>query len=332
MKILIKDLEKKVSDVFSKSFNEEDSKILTDCLIWAEMCGTNTQGIIKMTRKNALQNIVADYPAKILRETPVSAIIDGGKNPAIVVAKKMVEIATKKAKETGIAIVGSINTYSSNGTQSYFVEKLANQDLIGIMMSKSPGSTAPFNSIDPLFGTNPIGFAFPTSDTPIIFDAATSAMTFFGVIEAKARGEKLPEGVAIDENGNLTTDPDTVIEKGALLPFGNSHKASGLSMLVELLTGPLINSAKFDPETFGKEWGTTLIAINPNILVDIDEFKANTSEFVKLIKNSRTKGNEKIYFPHDRSRKNYDDCLASGFVEIDEIIYNQIFENTSDNK
>ena len=325
MRISIEKLREKSMKVLSKNIGEEECKILADCLIWAEMCGTGTQGIIKMTGKNALQNIVADYPIKLLRETSVSAILDGGKNPAILVADKMVEIAAKKALDTGIAIVGSINTYSSNGTQSYYVEKLAEQGLIGIMMSKCPGTVAPFNSIEPLFGTNPIGFAFPTNDEPIIFDAATSAMTFFGVIGAKARGEKLPEGIAIDEEGNFTTDPVVVIESGALLPFGSSHKASGLSMLVELLTGPLINSTKFDSKTFDQEWGTTIIAINPNILVDIDVFKENASAFVEAIRNSRTRENEEIYMPHDKSRRNFKEALSSGFVDVDDVIYKQVF-------
>jgi len=326
MKIKIKDLKENLLKLLTKTMNEEDSHAIADCLIWAEMCGINTQGIIKLIGNNPLQNITPDYPIKILRETPVSAIVDGGKNIAILVADKAIQIAIKKAKETGIAIVGAINTYSSNGTQAYYVQKLAQENLIGIMVSKCPGTVAPFNSIEPLFGTNPIGFAFPTSDEPIIFDAATSAMTFFGVIGANTKGEKLPEKVAIDEKGNSTIDPSVVMADGSLLPFGNSHKAAGLSMLVELLTGPLIQQTLFNSETLDTEWGTTIIAIDPNILVDIEKFKINASAFIKAIRNSKTRPNEKIYIPHDKSRKKYQTALKSGLVSLDEEIYHQIFK------
>ena len=328
MKIAIKDLREKILEVLSKNMNEEDSNIVADYIIWAEMTGNKTQGITKLTGESPIQYIVPDYNLKIERETPVSALLDGGKNPAIVVADKALEIVSKKAKEFGMAIVGARNTFSSNGAQSYYVEKLAKQDLIGIMVSRSPGTVSAFNSIDPLFGTNPIGFAFPTNDEPIVFDAATSAMTFYGLVVAKAHGQQIPEGIATDKNGNVTTDPAEVIAGGAVTPFGNSYKSAGLSMLVELLSGPLINGAYLDYQTYDKEWGTTFIAINPNILVDVDKFKTSCSEFVSIIRNSRTKKDEQIYMPHDRSRKSYNNCLKSGFVEVDDVIYNEVFNNT----
>lgn len=325
MRIAVKDLKENILKILSKNIKEEDSNIVADYIVWAEMCGNKTQGIIKMSGTEPIQDIIPDYPIKIERETKVSAIIDGGKNPAIVVAGRASDIVLKKAKEVGIAIVGARNTFSSNGAQAYYVEKIARQGLIGIMMSRSPGSVAPFNSIDPLFGTNPIGFAFPTNNEPIIFDAATSAMTFYGLVVAKSHGEKLPEGIASDKNGNPTIDPSEVIDGGSINPFGNSYKAAGLSMLVELLSGPLINGAYLDYQTFDKEWGSTIIAIDPSILVDTDKFKTACTNFVSTIMNSRTRPNEQIYFPNEKARKSYIECMESGFVEIDDVIYNQVF-------
>lgn len=326
MKIAINDLRKDILKVLSSNINEKNSDIVADYLIYAEMSGNKTQGIVKMAGTDPIQNIIAEYPVKIEKETPVSALIDGGKNPAIVVAEKAIEIALKKAKTNGIAIVGARNTFSSNGAQAYYVEKLAKQDLIGIMMSRSPGTMAPFNSIDSLFGTNPIGFAFPTNGVPIVFDAATSAMTFYGLVVAQSHGEKLPEGIATDKNGNPTTNPADVIDGGAVAPFGGSYKAAGFSMLVELLSGPLINGTCCDYKTFDKEWGSTIIAINPNILTDINKFKEACSDFVKVVRDSRTRPSESIRFPNDKAISKYNQAKASGFVEVDEIIYNQIFK------
>lgn len=325
MRILINELKENIIKLLSKNIQIEDAISVANYLIYAEMSGNKTQGIIKLAGTNPIQNIIADYPIKVVKETPVSALLDGGKNQAIVVANKAMNLAIKKAKEIGIAVVGANNTYSSNGAQAYYVEQIAKQDLIGIMMSRSPGSMAPFNSIDPLFGTNPIGFAFPTNDEPIVFDAATSAMTFYGLIVAKAHNQKLEEGVATDIEGNPTTNPEDVINGGAINPFGNSYKAAGLSMLVELLAGPLINGAYLDYKTFEEEWGTTIIAINPNILTDVNKFKEECSNFVKIVKSSRTRENETIHFPNDKSRNNYNQALINGYVDIDEIIYKEIF-------
>ena len=324
MKIKIKELKQELLNILTKNMSKEDSEVVADYLIWAEMSGNKTQGIIKMAGTEPIQKIIPNYPIKIERETKISAVIDGGKNPAIVVAETAIEIAEMKAKEIGMTIVGARNTFSSNGAQAYYVEKLAKQGLIGIMMSRSPGSVAPFNSIDPLLGTNPIGFAFPTNDEPIVFDGATAAMTFYGLVAAKAHGKKIPEGTAIDEKGEWTTDPAAVIEGGAIVPFGNSYKAAGLGMLVELLAGPLIGGAYLDYKTFDKEWGMTIIAIDPSILTEVNEFKKNCSDFVSIIRNSRTRGDEVVRLPNEEAKIKYRECELSGEVEIDEVIYGEV--------
>jgi len=89
----------------------------------------------------------------------------------------------------------------------------------------------------PLFGTNPLAFGFPTNEEPIIFDMATSPMTWTGLILAKDKGESIPEGIAIDSEGKPTTDPAEAI-KGAMFPFDRSYKGSGLGMVVEIMAGP----------------------------------------------------------------------------------------------
>ena len=324
MKISISSLRSQIIENLT-NMSPSNREIVADYFLWAEMTGNKTQGIIKMSGSDPIQKIVPEYDMKIEKETKVSALLDGGKNPAIIVAEKATGIAIKKAKEIGIAIVGARNTFSSNGAQSYYVEKIAKQDLIGIMVSRSPGSVAPFNSIDPLFGTNPIGFAFPTMEEPIVFDAATSAMTFYGLVVAKARGENILDGIATDKDGNPTNNPSDVIDGGAITPFGNSYKAAGLSMLVELLSGPLINGSYLDYQTFDKEWGTTIIAIDPNILTDIEDFKKKCSDFISIVKNSRTRKNEPIRIPNDRARQAYKKALLSETIEIDDVIYESIF-------
>jgi LDH2 family malate/lactate/ureidoglycolate dehydrogenase len=324
MKIVVQELKDRISSVL-KNINESDRGVIADYMIWAEMTGNKTQGIIKLSGTDPIQNIIPESEIKIERETKVSALLNAGKNPAILVSEKAAEIAIKKAKEIGISIVGARNFFSSNGSQAYYARKIAEHDLIGIMCSRSPGSVSAFGSIDPLFGTNPIGYAFPTTDEPITFDAAMSAMTFYGLVVAKSKGEQIPSGVATDINGNPTTDPAAVIDGGAINPFGNSYKASGLAMLVELLAGPMIGGAFLDYKTFDKEWGAVIIAIDPGMFGDIKEFKKNCSEFVNVIKNSRTRAHEEIRMPHDYARQNYATAAAVGTVEIDDAIYKNVF-------
>ncbi len=325
MKISTTELRSKIISLLSKNFSDQESERIADYLLWADMSGISTQGVIKLTGTEPLQNIQPSGEVKIERETKLSALLDGNKNPAPLVAQQATDIVIEKAKENGFAIVGAHNTFSSNGAQAYYVERIAKEDLIGIVMSRSPGSTAPFNSIDPLFGTNPIGFGFPTNGEPLVFDMATSAMTWYGLVLAKSKGEKIPEGLAINKNGELTQDSGEVMGGGALLPFDKSYKSSGIGMVVEIMAGPLAASAYCDCETFDKEWGSTFIAIDPNLLVDIDKFKASCTDLINIIKKSRTKNpDEKIRLPGERARKAYNDSQAFGVVEVDSTIYDKL--------
>ena len=272
MKIAISELKQKIHTTLTEKFGEDNAKRLTEYLLWAEMSGIKTQGILKMTGTEPLQDVAPVHDIKVERDTKLSQLINAGAYPAPLVSQQATDVVIQKAKEHGFAIVGVHNTFSSNGAQAYYAERIAKEDLIGIVMARSPGSTAPFDSIDPLFGTNPIGFSFPTNDDPLVFDMATSAMTFYGLVLAKAKGETIEENIAIDSEGNPTTDPKSAMN-GAILPFDRGYKGSGMGMVVEIMSGPLASSAYCDCETFDKEWGSTFIAIDPNLLVDVEQFK-----------------------------------------------------------
>ncbi len=324
MKISIDSLRSKLLELLSTNFSQEQSEKVAEYLLWAEMSGNKTQGIVKMTGAEAIQNIVPEREVSVIRETKLSQLIDAGRNPAPLTTQIATDTAILKAKEHGFAIVGIKNSFSSNGAQAFYVEKIAKENLIGIMCSRSPASAAGFGSIDPIFGTNPIGFGFPTNEQPLVFDTATSAMTFYALVLAKARGEQIPENMAIDYDGNPTTDPAAAMG-GALLPFDRSYKGSGFALVVEMLAGPLVGGAWVDNKTFKEEWGTTVMVIDPELLVDIADFKANASDLLGKVKSARkANGVEEIRLPGENGRKLYDAALGSGFVEIDDAIARQL--------
>lgn len=324
MRYSIEELRTKVIQTLNKSFNQNDSARIADYVLWAEMSGNKTQGLLKMTGTEPLQNIVPQHEIKVERDTKLSQLINAGAYPAPLVSQQATDVVIAKAKEHGFAIVAVHNTYSSNGAQAYYAERIAREDLIGIVMARSPGSTAPFDSIDPLFGTNPIGFSFPTLADPLVFDMATSAMTFYGLVLAQSKGASIPDNIAIDHDGNPTIDPAVAME-GAILPFDRGYKGSGLGMIVEILAGPLASSAYCDYETYDKEWGSTFIAIDPELLVDRATFKAQTSDLIAKVKASRKKpGVDAIRIPGEHSADLYRQAEQSGYVEVDDVILRQL--------
>lgn len=263
MKIQLEKLKNLMVKVLTtKYYSKEQAKQIAEVLLYAEMTGKESQGVVKLLGVEPIQNVKPKYLPKISKETKLSVLIDGGGNPGILVARIATQKVIEKCKQSGFGIVGANNTFSSTGVIGYYAEQVAKNGFIGIVMAGSPGGVAPYGSLDPLFGTNPIAFGFPTKMEPLIFDMATSAITWYGLVRAKALREKLPEGVAMDKNGNPTRNPIQAME-GAIYPFDKNYKGSGLGMMVEIFTGPLVGAAFCNTDKTKGGWGTIFIAIDP---------------------------------------------------------------------
>lgn len=324
MKISITDLRQKVLATFTQNgFNEADANRMADVLLWADMSGITPMGIAKMVGSEPVQKEKATAPIEVVRDTKLSQLINAHGAPAPLACQQAVDVVIQKAKEHSFGMVGVNNTHCSSAALAYYVDRIAQENLIGIMMSRAGGSVAPFGSADPLFGTDPMAFGFPTNDEPILFDMATSPVTWTGLLLAKARGEQLPENIAIDSEGNPTTDPAKALE-GAMFPFDHGYKGSGLGMVVEVLAGPLVASAYCDFKN-AETYGNVIMAIDPELFVDIADFKTKCSDMTTIIKKSRKqKGVEEIRLPGERARKTYKESQASGMVDVDDTVLREL--------
>ena len=325
MKISIQEIKSLAKKGLVKPGNltSEQADRVLDVLLYADMSDKHTQGLIKMTGTEPIQNIKPKGPIEITREGTVSAHINGNGNPAQLVVQEGVEMALQKCKQHGVGVVGINGTYSSNGTQAYYVNKIAEEGFVGIVTSRAPASVAPYGGKEQIFGTNPIGFGFPTTKEPIIFDMATSAITWFGLVRAKANREQIPEGVAMNRDGNITTDPEAAMN-GATLAFDKSYKGAGLSMMIELLAGPLVG-ATFCNIDVHKDWGTFILAIDPHIFGDREAFYTSASELRDIVRNSTPRQKDgNITIPGERSMKKYTEAIKTGEIDVDDFLLNTI--------
>ncbi len=309
--------------VASKYYTPEEAAKIVEVLLYAELSGKNTQGFLKLLGSGAMQDIEPKYKPKIVRETELSALIDGGGSAGPLGAQLAVDTVIDIAGRKGFGIVGMNNTFSSVGVIGYYARKIAQQNLIGLVMASSPRAIAHFGSIDPTYGTNPLAFGFPTQDHPIVFDMATSATTWYGLVRAQALGQPLPDNVAIDHDGNITTDPAAAM-KGAILPFDRYYKGSGLAMVVELLAGVLTGA---DYVFEDGDWGTTFIAISPNLLMDIDDFKQRSSDLITKVQSQRTKPGETIRIPGYDTEQTIQEKLEKGEIEVEEKLIKGLTKN-----
>lgn len=242
-------------------------------------------------------------------------LVNGNGGLGQIVMPKLLPKIIQKAKDKGIAMLGIYNMhpYMMPGT---WARKTTEHNVIAIIYNY--GGTprvAPTGSIDPIFATNPIAFGVPSTTFPIVVDMATSKYAMGKVKLSKKLGIPLPKDMAIDKNGNPTTNPDEAIE-GALLPFGD-YKGYAMSLMVEVLSRVMFD-IQLDENTKGKR-GYFMIFIDPSKFGDINKFKQNTSDLINKIKSSRkAKGTEEIFLPGERSEKIKQENLKKGFLDIDD--------------
>jgi LDH2 family malate/lactate/ureidoglycolate dehydrogenase len=254
-------------------------------------------------------------PMKILHETEVSALYDGGNNNGMVAMYHAARATIAKAAAHGIAIVGITDSWMSGS--AYFVEMIARAELVAIHTASSGAAVAPHGGTRPVLGTNPVAFAMPGADGPLVLDMGTSAFMGTDLALRVRLGTPLPEGVAIDRDGRPTRDAEEA-RQGALLPFGG-HKGFGLGLIVQAFG--LLGGAALIP---GHDDGYVFIAFRPDLLVPLADLKRELAALIARVKAvPRQPGFAKIRIPGEQSAKNRQRLLREG-LEIDRLVYDRL--------
>lgn len=304
-----------VTRVFEKlGVPHEDAEITADVLVRADLRGIESHGVARLRRYvDGIKNgVVKTRPnIKVVKETPVTALIDGDFGLGQVVAYRAMKLAIEKAKKNYVGFVGVKNS-NHYGIAGYFAMMAVKEDLIGLALTNTRPLVAPTWGMQKVIGTNPIAIAIPTKEEPYVLDMATSVAPV-GKLEVATRLAKpIPAGWAIDPEGKLTTDPQ-LARKGSLLPLGGygeemgGHKGYGLSFVVDVLSG-VLTGANFGPfvgETEGPQpanVGHFFGAMRIDAFMPVDEFKERMSKYIEVIKKSKkAPGAEEIYVAGEKS-------------------------------
>ena len=323
MKIKIKELEKIcLAILIKKGLSRRDALVVYGEYLDSELSGHKGHGFQAFVEFGA-KLIDSEGRAKVLKEDDNLLYIDGKRNLGQIVCNEYVPKLIKKAKKKNIAMMGvkNMHSYLRPGTHAKLA---AENDLVGFVFNYGGWPRiAPTGSIDPFFATNPIAIGIPAEEYPIVVDMATSKRALMAVRLAKKLGKKIPKGLAIDEHGNSTTNPDEAL-LGALLPFGD-YKGSALALVVEILTKTMFDVDIHDEKKAGR--GFLFIFFNPKAFIDIKKFKKNVSQMAEEIKSLRhAKGVDEIFIPGERSEKERIQNSKKDYLEIDEKIIKEIKE------
>ncbi|MBN1162188.1 Ldh family oxidoreductase [Patescibacteria group bacterium] len=321
MKIKIKELESISKKALSKyGYNKEESEIILGMLMYAQLRGNN-QGIVKLIGRGIPKHKDAKEPT-IEKETPSTALFSCNLTMEAIVMNMAVKMVVKKAKKNGIAIVGTHNGTGSSGAIGYWSRQVADKGLIGITMSSYPfPSVPPHGSYEPLFCTNPIAWGVPKKGEPIVLDMASSAIAYYGLVEAKTKGVQVEEGIGYDKEGNETTDPAEIME-GATKPFDKGFKGAGLALMVQVIGGALVGA---DFLNGSDNDGNVIIAIDPDSLVGTKRFIEETTKMAKAMKKAKKlPGVDEIYVPGERGDKIRSEILKSGEIEVEDNLLEEL--------
>lgn len=321
-----------VKEILTKlGASEEDSELVAAATIDADLKGFTSHGLGRFPQyiigiEHGTINL--DDNITIERETPAIALINGNNGFGQAVSTKAMKLAVKKAKEVGIGCVGVHNS-NHFGVTGFYSDLAINDGCIGLVLANTEPAIAPIGATSKLIGTNPIAIGIP-SDTYIACDMATSATARGKILESKRKGMEIPDGWALDKDGNPTNDPEAALE-GSILPFGGV-KGYLLAFMIELVTGPLVQASwgsgvtgTADP-TKDCTKGDLYIAIDPAAFGDVEVFKKETEAFCAEV---RATGD--TFIPGDLEVAKIAEAEANG-INIDEKLYEQLNEICSNLK
>jgi len=301
--------------------NEENANIISDSLIESNLRGVDTHGFTRLSIyvKRLEEGLINKCPEiKINQITPSTAVADGDNGPGQVVGTKAIEKAISMARKSGVGLV-AVKHSNHFGAAAYYVQRAIKEDMIGIAFTNSEPSMIPFGGKKAFFGTNPISVGIPAGkELPIIVDMATSKVTRGNILMASKNNLDIPEGWAVDKNGEPTTIAENALN-GALIPLAGP-KGYCLAVIVEVFSS-LLSSSSFGPHINSmynnfentQNVGHFLGAIDISGFCSKEGFKVNIDKMIREIKVvTPQRGFIEVYLPGELESRKKENRLQNG--------------------
>ncbi len=288
-----------------------DANAVSGLMAEADLQGSDGHGVIRLpqyARRIVAGGVNLKPDIRITRERAGMALLNGDNGMGHLVMARAARIAIDKARNTGIAWVGS--QFSNHaGPASLYARMALPHDMIGLYFAVGNANhLPPWGGLDMLLSTNPIAVAIPAGSEPaVVLDMATTVAAY-GKVKARAqRGEMMPEGWMMDRDGQPLLDP-TRADEGFLLPIGG-YKGYGLSLVVGILAGTLNGAAMgravidFNHDDSSvTNTGQAVCMIDLSAWEDVAQFKERIDGLVRDLRESRRMpGVDRIWMPGEQS-------------------------------
>ena len=257
--------------LMAHSVGQRNATLTIASLLRAEMEGLPSHGFSRIpyyAAQSAAGKVDGHAVPLVERPRPGVVTVDAHCGFAFSAFADGLPVAARAAKESGVALLAVRNSHHA-GVLGFPVADLAEQGLVALGFANSPASLAPYGGKKVTFGTNPLAMACPRKDAPpLVIDLSMGLLARGKILQAAKKGELIPEGAAVDAQGNPTRDPAKAFD-GALLPFGGP-KGYALALMVEIMSAALTGaslaieaSSLFTPDGPAPRLGQSFLIMDP---------------------------------------------------------------------
>ena len=257
--------------LMAHSVGQRNATLTIASLLRAEMEGLPSHGFSRIpyyAAQSAAGKVDGHAVPLVERPRPGVVTVDARCGFAFSAFADGLPVAARAAKESGVALLAVRNSHHA-GVLGFPVADLAEQGLVAMGFANSPASLAPYGGKKVTFGTNPLAMACPRKDAPpLVIDLSMGLLARGKILQAAKKGELIPEGAAVDAQGNPTRDPAKAFD-GALLPFGGP-KGYALALMVEIMSAALTGaslaieaSSLFTPDGPAPRLGQSFLIMDP---------------------------------------------------------------------
>jgi len=309
----------------AKGVPRPNARHVAETAVMTEAYGVTTHGVRVFFYFERMVGTEIDPKAepRLVRETGATALIDGNRAFGQLAMKLATEIATRKAKEQGVAMVAVRDSFWLGALAVYMIPPAEAGFLAQLWVQHSSGrDCAPFGGIEPRFSTNPFALAFPTGQLPMISDFSTAVIAMGKVLPMIDAGKRFDEELFIDRSGKPTNDPRAMREGGSMLPTGGAkhgYRGYALSLWSEALTAAAGGRCN-DPDSPPRQ-SFNLTVIDPEAFAGSAGYRREMKRFLAWMRTSRLRpGFTEIRLPGERGLKSLAKARKAGIPLEDEVI------------
>jgi ureidoglycolate dehydrogenase (NAD+) len=283
-------------------FTEPQARQTADLLVWANIRGVESHGVLRIPRYvEMVESGLIDPAAEplIVRRDGAVSLLEARRAPGATAMVAAMAEAIDSASQFGVGWCCA-RGITHAGAVGYYALEAARRGYIGIVMTASGPLMAYHGSRVSGVSTNPIAIAAPSTGDPILLDMSTATVALGKIMAARDAGTAIPETWGLDGEGQPTTDPADV---ATLTPLGGP-KGSGLSLMIEIIVSLLVANPVIAPALEGAGnagMNGLALAMRIGAAGDLAPFRLEVDRLAAAVRGlPRAAGVESILMPGER--------------------------------